>query len=511
MNRPQLVSVPAQPPRAILYLRQSTSHDDSVSLEIQETAGRDYCARRGYVVVAVVSDPSRSGRTFKRRQVVATLEAVERGEADVIVLWKWSRISRKRIDWAIAIDRVESIGGRVESATEPVDVATASGKLQRGMLGEFAAFESDRIGEVWQEIHSRRTKLGLPANGKPRWGYTRVDGPFTLLGADQPTHVKGMFVPDPLTGPVLASLYRRYVAGEAAQHLAEWLRANGHRTSPGYSQQPDGADPTIGGEFDFGSLLRTLDRGFGAGLIRVRDQLAPGAHEPVITREEWQDYLDKRAERRVQPSRAKGSKYPLSGLAYCTRCTRPMYPGLYGAQRSPKYRCETSAKRGRAACQGGYIMATHIENAVKAWLQDHANDVDKRAAVMEVRRARALVAEQDTARIAREVVRIDEALGRLTVDRALNTAGLPDKIYTAAVAELTGRSAQLEAQLAETKIEAHRHAKPDPAVFRGLLAEWDTLPIGTKNDMLRSLIRRVNVTTGRPRGTVKVVPTWEDD
>lgn len=321
-----------------------------------------------------------------------------------------------------------------------------------------------------------------------------------------------MFIPDPDTGPVLASMYRRYTAGEGAQQLAEWLRANGYRTSPGYTAVPDGADPTLGGDWNFGSLLRTMDTGFAAGLIRHRGQLLPGAHEALITPGEWQDYLDLRAERRRQPSRYKGSKYALSGLVFCTRCTRPMYPGVYGAARQPKYRCETSAKRGQAFCQGGYIMAHFIETEVKSWLGDCADDVDQRTAVMEIRRTRAIVAEQDATRLAREVVRIDQALTRLAVDRALDAAAdRLDAAYNAARDELVARHDKLTAQLAETKIESRRHAKPDPAVFRGLVAEWDTLPIGKKNDLLRSLIRRVNVTTGRPRGTIKIVPTWEDD
>lgn len=503
MNRPRLAAVPDQPPRAILYLRQSTHRDDSVSLELQETAGRDYCARAGYHVVDVVADPGRSGRTFKRRRVVETFERVESGEADVIVLWKWSRLSRRRIDWAIAVDRVESIGGRIESATEPADVATAAGKLQRGMLGEFAAFESDRIGEVWQEVHSRRVRMGLPANGKPRWGYTRVDGTFTLIGAAGPTHVRGMFVPDPTTGPVLASLYRRYAAGEPAQHLTEWLRANGYRSN--------GADYSATGasEWTFGVLLKMLDRGFGAGLLYSKGQLLPGAHEPVITPGEWQAYLDRRAERRRQPSRGKASKYPLSGLVECARCDRPMYPGLYGEQRQPKYRCETAAKRGKEACVGGYIMATFIEDEVRRWVEAHAADLDKTAAAMEGRRTRALVAEQDRTRLEREVVRLDEALTRLTIDRA---SGLvPETAYAAARDQLAERHAALTAQIEQCGIEARRHAKPDPAIFRGLANEWDTLPVAAKRETLGSLIRRIRVRTGRPRGVVTILPTWEDE
>lgn len=509
MRRPQLAAVPDQPLRAILYIRQSISHDDSVSPELQETAGRDYCARRGYVVVKVVPDRNRTGRTFKRRRVVETFEDIEQGRAEVIVLWKWSRLSRRRIDWAIAIDRVESIGGRIESATEPVDVATASGRLQRGMLGEFAAFESDRIGETWQETHALRIARGLPATGRPRWGYTysKADG----------------YAPDPVTGPVLASLYRRYIAGESSLHMAEWLRVNGHRTN-GANYSESGAD-----EWTFTGLLRMLDTGFGAGLLRqhnpeiicargpgrcrlrAHQRTLPGAHQAVITPEEWQAYLDKRAVRQREPSRRKGSRFPLSGLVFCTPCTKIMYPGLYGRGAEAKFRCSTSCKRGRHACVGGYIRVAVLEDEVKAWLARHAAHVDEQAVAMEGRRTRALIAKQDATRLEREITRLDQALARLAVNRALDPDSMPEVAWTQARDELTARRRDLDARHTELLAEARLHSKPDPTVFLGLLNDWDTLPVATCRDLLGTVIHRINVTTGRPRGTVDIVPTWEND
>ncbi len=50
MALPALRPVPQAPPRAVVYTRQSTHREESVSLELQETAGRDYCARHGYGV-----------------------------------------------------------------------------------------------------------------------------------------------------------------------------------------------------------------------------------------------------------------------------------------------------------------------------------------------------------------------------------------------------------------------------------------------------------------------------
>lgn len=92
-------------------------------------------------MVGVESDPGISGRTWQRRGVVAAMSALESGDVQVIVLWRWSRLSRSRRDWALAADRADVAGGRIESATEPNDTS-AAGKFGRGVTGRHRPIRS---------------------------------------------------------------------------------------------------------------------------------------------------------------------------------------------------------------------------------------------------------------------------------------------------------------------------------------------------------------------------------
>ncbi|MGJ9405302.1 recombinase family protein [Nesterenkonia aurantiaca] len=121
-------------PRAVLHLRQSVAREESISLEVQETSGRTYCTQQGYEVVAVKSDPGIRGRTWNRPAVQRVMTMIESGATDNVILWRWSRLSRSRLEWAVAVDKVENAGGRIESATESVDISTSRGRLARGML-----------------------------------------------------------------------------------------------------------------------------------------------------------------------------------------------------------------------------------------------------------------------------------------------------------------------------------------------------------------------------------------
>jgi site-specific DNA recombinase len=183
--------------RVVAYVRVSMAREDTVSPELQIKAVRDYCKRRGYEIVRIVEDLDLSGRFWKTRQVEQAIQMIEREEADLLVVWRWSRVSRNRLDWALAVDRVESVGGRLESATEGFDTTSATGRFARGMMAEFAAFESERMGDIWREVRERRVRLGLTVSGQEQFGYRKING---------------RYVPDRRRGPLLAEIYRRYIA-----------------------------------------------------------------------------------------------------------------------------------------------------------------------------------------------------------------------------------------------------------------------------------------------------------
>lgn len=70
------------------------------------------------------------------------------------------------------------------------------------MMIEIAAYESERAGDQWREAHERRVRNGRPHRGKNRFGY-----------AYDPE--EKLYVPDPVTAPIVRDLYLRYVNGES--------------------------------------------------------------------------------------------------------------------------------------------------------------------------------------------------------------------------------------------------------------------------------------------------------
>lgn len=481
-----LRSVPDTPPGAILYVRQSvtrrkkdasgktTAELDTVSPELQESAGRAYCAQQGYPIVAIIQDLNRTGRTLARRKVQEAISLVEAGQASVIVVWKWSRLSRNRRDFAITCDRVEDLGGRIESSTEPIDTTTAMGRFNRGVLAEFAAFESDRIGEIIKEVQDNRVRQGLPGNGKPRFGYVNIDK---------------RFYPDPDLGPVLREMYLRYIGGNGYLAIAAWLNDHGYRT-------------TYGGHWRPTAVRSVLDSGFGAGLMQHRGHLMEGVHEPVITTDQWQRYLAAKEIRSYLPSRVKSSPYVLSGLVKCAICGNTMAarPDRY---RKNWYRCKAKTL---LRCPNAMVRVEAVEAEVLDWLREIVDDIDAATEVNERQQVRIDQASKKAETLRRQITDLDKALTAATVK---NVQGLiPDDAYVAARDELTGKRARLMQELEQYESTTVATPRFDAAEYQGLLAEWDILPVEARREMLRRLLSRIRV-WGRPV-KVKPIPVWEE-
>ncbi len=237
----------------------STWKEEKISPELQQAAIEAWAARTGRRIIDWIPDLDMTGRNFKRK-IMSAIERVERSEVRGIAVWKFSRFGRTRDGVALNLKRLEDAGGQLASATEDVDARTATGRLQRGILFEFAAYESDVRGEGWRDTHDhRRYKLHLPATGRPRFGY--VWHPRRLPNPKHPGQFllqEERYEADEVTGPVMADRYRQYIDGDPFYSLVTDLNASGHRT-------------TRGGLWSEQTLIRYMDSGFCAALLRVHN------------------------------------------------------------------------------------------------------------------------------------------------------------------------------------------------------------------------------------------------
>lgn len=482
----RLSAVPAPVLRDGVYVRVSAvmgrTDERFLSPEIQREAidrarGRGPASR----VVAQWDDIDVSTARVKaenRPGLQAALAAARDGRIDRLWFLTLDRFDRDTAALR-AFDEIAGAGVELWTEAGRIDVESAEGYLSTTMQLAIARYQRDRIGKAWKQTHEHRVERGLPHSGKPRFGY--------VYDREQRMHV-----PDQATAPWLAAMYRRYLDGDPVSAIAGTMNAAGLRTTGGTAWSQI-------------SVRRVLDSGFAAGLLHWRGEYLPGAHEPVIDAATWEQYQAARAIRTVQHNRERSS-YLLSGLLVCGHCGAGMSGGRHGKAGTARYTCRRVSEPDRHP--GGIVTAAYVEAEVRAWLQDVADDLT----------AATDIADRAIGRQARRRQHVDElqaqadksgAAIQSLLDHLAAGRILPSEFDVAVERHRTERERVL-GLLAAEQAQAAAPVVVDPQrASRDLLAQWDVLPVAGRREMLRRLIREVRVTSGRPKATVEVVPSWD--
>ena len=150
-----MASIPTitDPTPAALYARVSSERQDvDLSVAAQLRALRDYAAKNAYIVAREYVDEAESGRVADRPEFRKMIDAASKPDAPFreILVWKFSRFTRKR-EHAVAFkSMLRRKGVRVVSITEHAD-DTPTGKLLEAHhreRGRVLQRESDTGGSI---------------------------------------------------------------------------------------------------------------------------------------------------------------------------------------------------------------------------------------------------------------------------------------------------------------------------------------------------------------------------
>ena len=132
---------------AALYARVSSDRQDvDLSVAAQLRALREYAERNGYMVAREYVDEAESGRIADRPQFRRMLDEASKSNAPFleILVWKFSRFTRKR-EHAVAFkSMLRRRGIRVVSITEHAD-DSPTGKLMEAIIESVDEFYSENL------------------------------------------------------------------------------------------------------------------------------------------------------------------------------------------------------------------------------------------------------------------------------------------------------------------------------------------------------------------------------
>ena len=348
---------------AALYARVSSDRQDvDLSVAAQLRALRDYAERNGYLIAREYVDEAESGRTADRPQFRRMLDEAAKPEAPFkeILVWKFSRFTRKR-EHAVAFKAMlRRKGIRVVSITEHAD-DSPTGKLMEAIIESVDEFYSENLAQEVVRGMREAASRGFWVASRVPYGYARV---MVQDGAKK----RPTLEPDPATAPVVERIFNMAESGRGILNITRTLNDEGIANPTGRLWSKNGVHIILRNPVYTGTLVWGTDSKDKAEPVRVEK-----AFPAIVSKAQFKRVnrkLRSRAPRRTHPRRV-GSSYLLSGLVRCRACNRALSGQDAKSGRFAYYVCQSIMKRGKDACETPRLNARHFEEMVVGKIREN--------------------------------------------------------------------------------------------------------------------------------------------
>ena len=495
---------------AALYARVSSDRQDvDLSVAAQLRALRDYAERNGYLVAREYVDEAESGRIADRPQFTRMLDEASKPESPFreILVWKFSRFTRKR-EHAVAFkSMLRRRGVRVVSITEQAD-DTPTGKLLEAIIESVDEFYSENLAQEVTRGMREAASRGFWMTSYAPYGYKRVhvqDGP-----AMRPT-----LELNPPADAVVRRIFDMVLQGKSILDVVKTLNAEGIPTTNGKKWLKTTIHSMLDNEAYTGAVVWGINAKDKAPPVRVED-----AHPAIITKGEFhraKKLLGSRAPKRMNPRRAS-SPYLLSGLLRCETCGKAMTAAEAKSGKYTYYVCHSLLKRGSGTCKTPRLNAKNFEelivNEIRENVLTESNIRDLVKLLDEEMDGVAASQRQKLESIDGELEEVKKQLGRVwhfvAKSDSVDVAEASDLIV-----ELRDRKENLEIAAEEARaLLADRRVMLDSADTVASFAEemsefLKTSELTETKAFVRSFVKKIEVKPGKA-AIVYSIPTPDD-
>ena len=341
---------------AALYARVSSDRQDvDLSVSAQLRALRDYADKNDYEIVREYVDEAESGRVMNRPDFQKMIDEAKQANTPfkAILVWKFSRFTRKREHAVVLKSQLRRRGLRVVSITEQAE-DNPTGRLMEGIIETIDEYYSENLAtEVLRGMREAASRGFWVAPMAP-YGYRKVkvpDGP-----KERPT-----LEIDPDTSPIVKRMFDLAESRKGMLKIARILNDEGIASPRGKLWNKMSIHNILNNEAYLGTLVWGNNASDGADPVRMEK-----AFPATVTRTQFDRVnriMRSRAPRNTHPRRV-GSTFLLSGLVKCYRCRRAL-SGRYSSRGTfPYYVCHSFVKRAPGSCDSPRVDARQFEELV---------------------------------------------------------------------------------------------------------------------------------------------------
>lgn len=297
--------------RAIQYIRYSDhNQDEGMSIEYQKDTCEKFIDSKGWVLTDTFIDAAKSGKkTANRENFMKMMNSAKRGDFDVVVVYKFSRIFRNAYEAHLYEHELAKYGVKIISATEPIDGDSIEGKMMKGIIHIFNEFTSGTIAAHVTSSMVTVAQKGLWTGGITPFGYKAA-----YIDAERPEDGKKYAI-DENEATVIRFIYDMWANGFTQAQIQQACLDKGFKTRKGNPVNSSTISQIIRNDAYIGTY-RYKAKGFDEVVIE-------NCHPPIIDKETWNlvQYRLQNPTTSFPKPKMKGKRiYPLSGKIVCSYC-----------------------------------------------------------------------------------------------------------------------------------------------------------------------------------------------
>ena len=350
------MNYPREPTPVALYARVSSDRQDvDLSVAAQLRALREYAAKNGYIVAREYVDEAESGRVADRPQFRRMLDDAGKPEAPFseILVWKFSRFTRKR-EHAVAFkSMLRRRGIRVVSITEHAD-DSPTGRLMEAIIESVDEFYSENLAQEVIRGMREAASRGFWIAPRAPYGYRKV---HVADGAKKRPKLEV----EPEKAKTVKRVFNMAESGRSVLDIVKTLNGEGITSPGGKEWSKTGIHKMLSNEAYTGTLIWGSSEKGKAEPVKVEN-----AFTALVSKSQFRlvgDLLRSRAPAKIHPKRV-ASTYLLSGLVKCGSCGLALTGQNAKSGRFAYYVCQAKLKRGGAACRTPRLNAGRFEGLV---------------------------------------------------------------------------------------------------------------------------------------------------
>ncbi len=454
------------------YIRVSTPKQGrGVSLDEQRTAISAYADRQSFKIASWFVETETAAK-LGRTEYTKMFKALERGQAQGVIIHKIDRGARNLKDWANLGELIDR-GVEVKFVHESLDMQSRGGRLAADIQAVVAA----------DYVRNLRDEVLKGFYGRLKQGVYPLPAPvgYVDMGAGIPKEI------DPVAGPLVRYAFERYAVGDISLHeLQEDLATKGLKTRRG-------------GPISFNGLAHMLHSPFYIGIIRIdrRNESFQGAHAPLVSKALYDRVQAVMNGKRVRVVRSHSFLY--RGMVSHLGCTRRL-TGERVKQRFVYYRCHGPGCREIAVPER--VLESRIKCTALAIAYDPQDFGDFRDLVAKERGEISRDLSRDREKIRLRLVNSDERLARLTdalLDGAISKETYSER-HERLLSEQRGLKDRLDALASEpTWLRLYREFE----LKNAQILRYEMLDDDEKRDLVKELCLNLAVDGKKPVITLR--------